>query len=208
MWITREVSLRAQSKWVRNWARYSFNGRPFVCSGNHDWWTNEEITDTDTNVGWLRKPARTDITSDNHGPRVGDVYFYCHSYAARAPFRAVETKQWILLHHAPPAGCSAAIASDSSADSGSSYLREQLSVASHAPFFVLSGHVHRPECGFRSALWCRAYVRQMEHQTIVANQPNSSERSALAKHNAFHGWSVVIRRPWDRQLIQCGARKP
>lgn len=144
MWITRDVSFRAQTKWIRDWARYRFNGRLFVCSGNHDWWTNDEIKDTDANGGWLRKLRRDDVTYDNHGAVVGGVLFFCHSYAARAPLPVSQVNQWILLHHEPPAGCEAAIG-DSGSDLGSAYLREQLGMASHAPLLILSGHVHRPK---------------------------------------------------------------
>lgn len=145
VWITRDVSLRAQSKWVRDWARYTFKGRLFVCSGNHDWWTNDEIIDTDASAGWLRKLRRPEVTCDNHGARVGDIFFYCHAYAARAPFPTIETNQWILLHHEPPSGCDAAVAGDSGSDLGTSYLRDQLCATKHAPLFVLSGHVHQPK---------------------------------------------------------------
>lgn len=169
MWITRDVSLCAQTKWVRDWARYSFKGRLFVCSGNHDWWTNDEITDTDASAGWLRKLARGEVTSDNQGAWIDGIYFYCHSYAARAPFPTVETKQWILLHHEPPVGCNAAIAGDSLADWGSSYLREQLSVASPAPFLVLSGHVHRPKSWRRQS--GRSWVLNPAYDD-EANVPN------------------------------------
>ena len=145
MWITRDVPLRAQTKWIRDWARYRFTGRLFVCSGNHDWWTNDEITDTDANGGWLRKLGRDGVTYDNHGASIGDVYFFCHAYAARAPLVGAETKHWILLHHEPPAGCAAALTGDSGADLGSSRLREQIAAAANPPLLVLSGHVHRPK---------------------------------------------------------------
>ncbi len=144
MWITRDVSLRAQTKWIRDSARYRFKGRLFVCSGNHDWWTNDEITDTGANGGWLRKLRRDDVTYDNHGAVVGGVFIYCHSYAARVPFPVSESNQSILLHPEPPSGCEPAIG-DSGSDLGRTYLREQLSEASHPPLLVLSGHMHRPK---------------------------------------------------------------
>ena len=145
MWITRDVSLRAQTKWVREWARHGFAGRLFVCSGNHDWWSNDEITDTDANAGWLRKLSRTEVTRDNFGAQIGTVFFYCHSYAARAPFPHVDAEQWILLHHEPPTECAAAIAGGSGADLGNRYLRGQLLDTPRAPLLVLSGHVHHPK---------------------------------------------------------------
>lgn len=144
MWITRDVSLRAQTKWIRDWARYRFNGRLFVCSGNHDWWTNDEVTDTDARGGWLRKLRRNDVTYDNHGAAVGGLYLFCHSYAARTSIPVATADQWVLLHHEPPSGCDASMTSDSGADLGSGYLREQLSAAANPPCLVLSGHVHRP----------------------------------------------------------------
>ena len=144
LWITREVSFRAQSKWVRVWAR-TFPGRLFVCSGNHDWWSNDDITDTDANAGWLRKLPRSIVTRDNQVAQMDDHVVFCHSYAARAPFPSIDTKHWILLHHEPPAGCTAALAGDSGADLGSKYLRDLLREATHPPRLVLSGHVHRPK---------------------------------------------------------------
>lgn len=144
LWITREVSLRAQTKWVRAWAR-GLAGRLFVCSGNHDWWSSDEITDTDADGGWLRKLTRSGVTRDHYGAQLGDHFIYCHPYAARVPFSVTEPSPWILLHHEPPAGCAAAIAGDSGVDLGNAYLRDQLLNASCAPWLVLSGHVHRPK---------------------------------------------------------------
>lgn len=145
MWITRDVSLRAQTKWIRDWVRCAFKGHLFVCSGNHDWWTNDEITDTDASGGWLRKLRRNDVTCDNHGAVVGGVFIFCHSYAARAPLPAPKSNQWVLLHHEPPAGCEASLTGDSGADLGSRHLREQISAAARPPRLILSGHVHRPK---------------------------------------------------------------
>ena len=115
--------------------------RLFVCSGNHDWWSNDEITDTDANAGWLLKLGRAQVSSDNCVTQIGNVFVYCQYYAARAPFPVVETGHWILVHHEPPAGCAAAIAGGSGANLGSSYLRDQLRDALHPPLLVLSGHV-------------------------------------------------------------------
>lgn len=180
---------------IRDWARYRFNGRLFVCSGNHDWWSNDEITDTDANGGWLRKLTRDGVTCDNDGAPIGNVHFFCHAYAARAQLPTVEGKQWILLHHEPPSRCAAALTGDSSADLGSSHLREQISAAANPPILVLSGHVHRP----------KSWRGEIGH-SIVLN-PTYDEEASFPNHlridlsNGFVTWISERRGEWSLKIL-------
>lgn len=201
MWITRDVSLRAQTKWIRDWVGYRFKGRLFVCSGNHDWWTADEITDTDANGGWLRKLGRSEVTCDNHGASIGDLHFFCHAYAARAPLPPVEARQWILLHHEPPSSCAAAVTGDSGVDLGSPHLREQISMAATPPLLVLSGHVHRPKS------W-----RGESGRSIVLN-PTYDEEASFPNHlkidfsSGLITWVSERRGEWPVRILSPTARE-
>jgi hypothetical protein len=50
--------------------------------------------------------------------------------------------------------------------------------------------------------------RQILHETVVADQPDSPKGSALSQHDALHRRFVFIRSPWDRQLVQRRTGKP
>lgn len=144
LFATQRISLREQTRWVRDWLR-EFRGRLFACSGNHDWWDTDDVVDTDAHAGWLRKMAGPNITVDGHGALCGGIHFHCHPYGARAALPATATGRWILLYHVPPALAATALGGSGGTRGGCTDLASALTIAGNPPWLVLSGHIHRPK---------------------------------------------------------------
>lgn len=154
MFGTAKTSLRAQAKWTREWLR-EYPGRLFVCSGNHDWWDNDGVVDTDAHCGWLDKMGRPEVTVDGQGAYCGDYYIFCHPFRFPPVWLQAPHGKWILLHHIPPALAATAVGGTGGTDNGCRDLAGALATAMNPPWMVLSGHLHKPKSwrGQSSSVW-------------------------------------------------------
>ena len=132
-------SLATQIRWVSDWLS-SFPARLCVCSGNHDYWRNDErFVDRNAGSGWLLQQRRPGLLVDGDTKVMDGYLFACKPWIG--PVELPAGCPVVLLAHGPPEGT--AVSSDLGHESGdfeTTALVRQLPEKS----IVLSGHVHNP----------------------------------------------------------------
>lgn len=147
--IASIVDGRAQSVVVRKYfSRLRARTRLLVCSGNHDLDSKNE--DGEKVAKWLGGSQNEGVLSDGESFVVDETTFTICPWwdgpivragiAAQLAKAATErTKQWIWLHHAPPA--QSPVSWGGARHFGDVELREWID--QYRPDIVLSGHVHQ-----------------------------------------------------------------
>ena len=177
------ASLREQSRWMRNWLR-NFPGDLFVCSGNHDWWPpQDQVIDTDTQGGWLRKAAGPKVRVDGTSEIYQGYRFVCCPWfgvpAAPGPEPAV------ILVHAPPLGTP--LSSDLGREVGDPEVAAAVLKLPEGSL-VLSGHIHDPKrwCHQLGPAWC--FNPGVD---LSAKEPNHVIIDTTSRTAEFHGWGSI-----------------
>ena len=146
MRTTRVSNMRAQVRWIRDWLSNWPSKTPlFLCSGNHDYWPQQEhFIDTDAEGGWLRNARRPGIiwTDGSEPTLIATHRFLCVPWG-RTP-NPQTTEPHIVLVHAPPANTD--VASKRGNDAGGDIEVTQAAQGFPPGSILLCGHVHQPRC--------------------------------------------------------------
>ena len=150
--VASVVDGRAQSVVVRKYfSRLRARTRLVICSGNHDLDSNNEAGEKVAK--WLGKSQNEGVLSDGESFVLDDTLFticpwwdgpivragIAAQLAAAAAKRTEQTKQWVWVHHAPPA--QSPVSWGGSRHFGDVELRQW--IERYEPDIVLSGHVHQ-----------------------------------------------------------------
>jgi uncharacterized protein len=186
------VSLTVQTRWVQDWMR-AFPGRLFVCSGNHDEWSDGAPMSPYIQGGWLRLARRPGAVFVDNDTVVLEGYRFVCTPWAQIP-EVDSSMPHIVLCHAPPEGT--LVSRDLGRESGDPEVARAIRELPRGSLF-LSGHVHDPK---------RWYARM--NDTYCFN-PGFNARAVAPNHIIIDTVTLVATfSGWGRDLGPIHLPKP